>query len=246
MKKRSRKRVTLKRTVAVHRLEQILILVEENLRIAIEIESVMEEANAIVKALPRKNFFGAQTYNVIKQCLTLELAIALARLFDSGRKWKKRNKSDVASVPLLIHFLKQKRCRDVLLERARHWTPGSRDLNAADCTKAIEDALNSYLSVARSIGGRKALANLKDFRNVKLAHSLIGRLLEKLPTYDDLFLLVHVARNFTTSAKLAITGVNIDFAEIGQLRRDEAEVFWRVALTALRERDACKPPTCSA
>jgi hypothetical protein len=145
---------------------------------------------------------------------------------------------------LLVHFLKQKRCKSVLLTRARESTPNlasSAGLNARDCEEAINKALGSYSSLSQTIGGRRALAALKDFRNIKLAHSLMGKLLKKLPTYDDLFLMVNVAREVMTSAKLAVTGVNTDFIEIEKLRRRDAEFFWNIALRAVVAADGIWP-----
>lgn len=78
---------------------------------------------------------------------------------------------------------------------------------------------------------------LRGFRNIKLAHTLVGKILSGLPTYDDLFQMVEMARYFTTKAKLAITGVNTDYVEIGRIRRDEAEYFWKTAFEALARAD---------
>jgi hypothetical protein len=232
-----KKRITLPKSVAIKRLDDIWSLVEDNLRITIDVEAVLEEANAAVKSLPNKFFFGADSYNIAKQCMAFNLAIAAARLFDPGRKRGKKNRSDVASIPLLVHFLKQKRCRDILLDRARNWTPGLRgsdDKNAEDCNEAINNALTVYSSLIRSPQGRRALAALRTFRNVRLAHTLlIEDVLRNIPTYDDLFSLVAVAREFSIHAKLAITGTNTDFVEVGRLRRVDAEIFWRTALLAV-------------
>jgi hypothetical protein len=78
---------------------------------------------------------------------------------------------------------------------------------------------------------------LRGFRNIKLAHTLVGKILRGLPTYNDLFQMIEMARYFTTKAKLALTGTNTDYVEIGRIRRDEAEYFWKTALEALVKAD---------
>jgi hypothetical protein len=210
-------------------------MLDENIRIATEVEAVLEEANAVVKNMPNPTFFGAETYNTVRQCLSVELALAAARIFDSGRRRSKKNKSDVAGITLCIHFLQQRRCRKVLQSRAREWTPGlmlSSDMNAETCIREIDLAIAGYLSFARSPGGRRALAALKEFRNIKVAHSLFGKILKAAPRYDDLFMLIAIAREFIGHAKLAVSGVQTDYGELSRIKREEAMHFWRKALLA--------------
>jgi hypothetical protein len=236
---KKRRRSTLTRKAAIERMNSIFSLIEDNVRIAVDVEATLEEANIAIKKLSIKNFSGANCYNTLKQCMVLELAIVAARLFDKGGR-KKRNKSDVAAISLLVHFLRQKRCRDFLADSSRNWTPqipSLADSHERACRKSIEEALKAYSDLVRSPGGRKALRMLRGFRNIKLAHTLVGKILRGLPTYNDLFQMIEMARYFTTKAKLALTGTNTDYVEIGRIRRDEAEYFWKTALEALVKAD---------
>jgi hypothetical protein len=207
-------------------------LIHDDVRIALAAEANLEAANDIVRATPDHHRPGANAYNSVHQCISLNLAISLARLFDEGSTKRHPNLRDVASIPLMVRLLRQMRCRRVLVERAREWTPmmpGLADLHEAGCTKALNDAVAAYEVFAKSPEGRRILARLRDFRNRRLAHSLMVETLGTLPRYNDLFHLMDVARDVSDAAQLAIDGIAPDLPEHEQIVRRDADIFWRSA-----------------
>ena len=127
-KRKPRKRSTIKNADAIYRIDKMVPLIIENVRIAIKLESALETGNEVVREIRgdaehRPHWYGANCYNTVINSVTLNLALTLARLFDPGAKRMHPNKRDVASIPLLLRLIKQKRCRSALINRARDWTP---------------------------------------------------------------------------------------------------------------------------
>lgn len=233
MGRRKRKKpVCISRTVAVERLDAMMPLIFADVRIALATEANLVAANEIVLATPDERRPGARAYNSVHQSLVLNLAVSLARLFDEGGKKKHPNRRDVASIPLLLRLLRQKRCRKVLIDRARVWTPmvpAYADLHENACNRAIDDAINAFSRFAKSHPGRAALARLRNFRNNRLAHSLMLEALNSRPLYNDLFRLMDVAREVADAAHLAIQGMAPDLEDLEQAEKEEADAFWRSA-----------------
>ena len=82
------------------------------------------------------------------------------------------------------------------------------------------------------------MARLREFRNKQLAHNLIDDVIKALPTYNDLFALMDVARDVMEHAKLAIDGSNEDLLGAESIIRNEGEEFWDKALGAVFAADA--------
>jgi hypothetical protein len=61
---------------------------------------------------------------------------------------------------------------------------------------------------------------------------LIGAVIKAMPKYEQLFLLMDVARDVVDHAKLAIRGDNLDLKEVEKERRRAANAFWEPALKA--------------
>lgn len=233
MAKRKRKKpVRITTAEAVRRLDGMMGLIYEDVRIALAAEASLEAANDIVRATPNRTRPGISAYNSVHQGLSLNLAISLARLFDEGSSKRHPNLRDVASIPLLVRLLCQKRCRRALIARAREWTPmapGLADAHEAGCSRAVSDAVAAYVIFAKSSEGKRALARLRDFRNRRLAHSLMVEALSALPRYDDLFRLMDVARDVSDAAQLAIDGIEPDLLNHERIVRKDADDFWRSA-----------------
>jgi hypothetical protein len=230
--KKRRKRVVISQAEAVQRLEIMVPRIEEDVKIGLWAEATLEAANEIVLATPRLKRPGALAYRTISKSLALNLAVSLARLFDPGsRRWHP-NKRDIASIPLIIRLLKQRRCQKVLVERARSWTPhltGFEDTHADGCQRSINMAINAYNEVQNTPEGRAMLRRLRDFRNKRLAHSMMQDTLKALPRYKELFTLMDVARDATEGAKLAIDGQSMGLKDSEKTYREEADDFWRMA-----------------
>jgi hypothetical protein len=238
----ARKPRRLSRTTVIVRVDNMIKLILREVRVGIEVEAALEVANEVVKRdLREAKVYGASCYNSVRQSMALFLALTLAKLFEiptprSGETRATRyNRSDVASIPLMIRLLKQRRCRTALSKRARGWTPaltGTEDIHATFCERAIDRAIEAYDQIRRTRGRRSAIAKLKAFRDKALAHTLLGDALEKTPSYNELFLLMDVARDVTDQAKLAILGNGLDLKKVERERVRMAEAFWRPALTA--------------
>jgi hypothetical protein len=231
----------LKLAHALDRLDKMIELISPDVTIGIQTKAALETANGIVTGELRDvQFYGADCYNTAKQSMSLFLALMLAKLFETpslrGQSKSTRfNKSDVASIPLMIRLLKQKRCRTSLSMRARDWTPAfpSRaEINAKDCERAIDRAIEAYAKLRRTHAGRNAVAKLKLFRDKVLAHTLLGKVLKSAPLYREMFLLMDVARDVAEHARLAVDGRHLDLRESEEEQENICRAFWRPALTA--------------
>jgi hypothetical protein len=120
-KRKRRKPVTIKRGEAVRRLGGMLKVIYRDALMVLAAEAALETANDIVMASPDAERPGPVTYKTVAQSLELNLAMSLARLYDPGSKNWHPNKRDLASIPLIVRLLKQKRCQDELARRARAW-----------------------------------------------------------------------------------------------------------------------------
>lgn len=149
-RKKRKKRAVITRPEAIRRLRAMLKAIHGDLDIVLASEAALETANAIVKATPGAKRPGAHTYNVVAQSLTLNLAMSLARLFDEGAKRFKPNQRDLASIPLIVRLLRQKRCQDALARAARAWIPhmpSIADQQESACRKAATEAIAAYDAV---------------------------------------------------------------------------------------------------
>lgn len=223
----------------MHRVDNMAELIEQNVTSAMYIECALVAANNLIGENKSNVLNGAGCYNHgVKQSLLLTLAMTLARLYDEGTQSRHFNTRDVASIPLLARLLKQKRCRTVLMERARLWTRGIPHFEAtqvAACARAIDRALAANATLRRSHAARQAVKKLKDFRDKELAHSLMEKLVEAVPTINDLFLLMDVARNFSEDAIFAVKGLHHDLNQREEIRLKEARAFWMPIFGAVLE-----------
>lgn len=231
--RKRRKPVTISRREAVHRLKAMIARIEEDVKIGLWAEATLEAANTILVAHPNRMWPGADAYRTIAQSLALNLAISLARLFDPGTRRMHPNKRDIASIPLIVRLLSQQRCQRLLIEHARGWTPqleGFDETHARGCKRAISEALDAHADLNKTNGGRAATKKLREFRNYRLAHSMMTDMLKTLPTYNELFQLMDVAREVLEGAKLAIDGRSLDLKHSEEIYRAHADVFWTMAL----------------
>jgi hypothetical protein len=239
-KKQKKKRlVTITRDEAVRRVNAMTELLAQDVKSALWIRAAMEAANDEVVRFPDRHYDGAETYNAVAQSLMIALAVSACRLFDQGIRHRHPNKRDVASIPLLLRLLRQKRCRDYFIEKARHWTPhldGTEELNARSCETAIDEAMQSYNSLVSSHLGRNAVERLKAMRDHRIAHSLMKASPHALPRYSELFRAVDNARDVVSNVLLAVQGISYDLKDFEEVHRTDADTFWKAALAgATRE-----------
>lgn len=247
------KRILLSKAAALDRLERMLKLIDRDVSVALEVEAALEEANKIVVAdMQGVHFRGASTYGAIHLSGLMHLALVLARLFDWSAQrqlalvqrdrtrrvnpQKHPNRSDIASIPQLVHLLRQRRCRAEMAARARQWTPQIPNLeeaNVAACEIAVEAAISKYATLRQTPTGRQAMKSLAEFRNKELAHSLVGDGAAFKPKIRDLFLLVDVARDVLEKARLAIEGNHISLDDREKRLAREARAFWRASFDGI-------------
>lgn len=205
----------------------------EDTEFALAIEAALVSSNSIIGKSERQSY-GARCYNVVHQSMIAHLVVVAARLFDPAPKHKRPYNTDIASVPLLAHLLKQKRCQDELLTRARDWTPSIpslADANERSCQKAIDAALSAFYDFRNTRLGAGSLKRLKGFRDTVVAHSLRGAFEYKIK-HQELHEFVTVATTFTEQARLAIDGHHIDSAAERRELKRVSDAFWKPALAS--------------
>lgn len=243
-----RKRKTISRAEAVKRLGAMVKAINGDLERALAIEAALEEANRIVNATPDQIRPGPATYATIAGSLSIDLAITLARLFEPMQTEARKGggerplpyKSERATIPLIVHLLRQKRCRDELAKRVRQWLPSLpsiSDNREAACRKGCADAVEAYAAIRRDHEGRQGIARLTALRNNGIAHTLWTGPEKPGPQYRQLFRLADTAREVVEAALLAIDGNNADFLRVEEIRREDAARFWGHALRPVDEED---------
>ncbi|RJG43724.1 hypothetical protein [Mesorhizobium sp. DCY119] len=236
---KKKKRVLLSKADAIARLDKMMPILYRNVVNAIRIEATMEAGNSVVQAMPDKAFPGADAFNTIMQSLAFDLAMHLARLYDVGSRNRPVNSRDVASIPLAVRLLRQKRCQRELKARARKWLPDDRtfaNMFEQDCASALARASAGYADTFRGKFGRSGLKTLKVFRDTFMAHSLMTDVDVK-PIYNQLFRLTDCARDFVGDARLAVSGTNSSLEDQERIFTERAKKFWRMALLGERDDD---------
>jgi len=209
-----------------------------------QLHATLETGNKIILGLRNDEgrtpmWYGAHCYNIIKNNITFSLAITLAKLFDLGSVRFKPNRRDVASIPLLLRLVRQKRCISDLIKKTDTW-PGRITTNEKTVRRRIDSALSAYSALKKRHRGRKATENLKNFRDKKLAHSLIDVVLTELPRYEDLSYLLSVAMEVAGFLHLPIADWDYTPSESLEEAERQSEAFWSPAITAIIESE--KPP----
>jgi len=221
-------------------------LVEREVRIGLEVRASLETANDLIRKLHGKPYLAAGCVDSIQGSQAMHLALTLAKLFEMPRPRngethaRRYNRSEAASIPLLIRLIRQRRVRAHFASAARRWTPQIpefADKHARDSLDAFDRAIESYASFCGSRAGRSAILRLRSFRNKLLAHLLVTRPSQVRSTYRDIFLLLTAAQEVVEHSALAINGHNLD---LGAYERDKvlrAKAFWEVSLPAVISAD---------
>lgn len=236
MAKKRRKRKTLTVIEAIARVNTMIERIDVDVRTGSRVEQVLEEGNKIVGCIPVKNNSHAATYNCIKQSLVMNLAMTVARLYDNGSRRFSANDKDIASIPLMIRLVKQKRCQKKIIETAfKNWFPVDtsehfKNKSRDDAKRAIEKAIQIYEERVSSARHRHYKTLLKRLRDSELAHSKLEEYLDRKPTYNQLFHLMDAARDITELVALAVRGNNIYYSELVVSMNSNANKFWNKAL----------------
>lgn len=230
--KKPKKPVRISNAEALRRLDSMSPILFKNIQSALRIEATMIVGNDIVGNLSDKGFPGAGAYNCIMRSLAYDLAMHLARLFDLGIRNRHVNRRDVASIPLTIRLLRQKRNKKALGARARNWKNPDKyysDSFEQDCHTAIQKAIENYSATFIGAYGKGGLKTLKEFRDNFMAHSLITTSTAN-PIYHHLYRLTDSARDTVKEIRLAVEGRADDLEAHERIFTENAEDFWRRAL----------------
>ncbi len=237
---------------ALRRVKLIVPMLHLDVRTAVLAHAVMEASNDIIpEGMEGLHNEFAVTFNAVQQALAMKLALDIARIFDLSSSQKRPPETqDQASVLVLTALLKRADVQTALENAAaRGWYPGDeyigvgapsagfraavetieadhRSEDRMACRQAIKDflAATACLETSGSIE-EGALRRIRDFRNRRLAHSLIDKHPDALPQYADLNALLEVAKVAARHAKFAVEGGNIDFEESARSDRANAEGY---------------------
>ncbi len=230
----------LSKARAIELADSMLPHIQREVYWGLEIEVAMEAANDVVQGGYRgKTFYGANTFNVVVNALAIELSLVLAKLFEipsprPGRSAADRfNRSDIASIPLLVRLLRQKQCCTHYVSLSMDWEFGiGKAMNgeAPVVARTAERLISRYGSARRSPKYQVAMKRIRDFRNIRVAHSLMIQ--PTMPIYKDLHMLMDLARETLQDMRLVMKGEAVDLLEKESIRRREAAHFWAAALPA--------------
>ena len=140
---------------ALRRTERITSLLAKDSWYAIRARSALHTAHDIIwdHDYNRPSEF-ADTYNVVQNSLALNVALAVARVFDvSDPDRHPVEQQDKASIPVLATLLMRPDVQDALAEKARDWHPqlmGGAELGEASCREALSTALALYETYIKS------------------------------------------------------------------------------------------------
>ncbi|AMX97879.1 hypothetical protein EOA22_31780 [Mesorhizobium sp. M7A.F.Ca.US.014.04.1.1] len=232
---------------AMCRLDLMLKALESEIRGAIWAKATLEVGNTIVMAdYHGQTFDGANCYNVLRNSTQTALILSLCKLFERprGRQGKSEvtafNRSDLASIPVFLHLLRQKRCRAKLVERASTgWDGNSLGMSKmweGDCMAALHRCDDTARRLTSPLG-RRAAAALGVFRDDHVAHLYAEPRVWNANRYNELFLLLDIASDLVSHACIAFRGCNLDFKEREEIWMGEAHAFWKPALAAATAAD---------
>lgn len=241
-------------------------MLRHDVETAILSHEVMEAQNAIIpKGLDGLYSDFAQTYGAIQNALVLKLAMDVARVFDSSARFPVE-RQDMASVTVLGMLVEQVGVVDELTARASFWISWIEWANddnsfrppeieaaakeimneeqAAD-TETCKSALAEIAKLANRLSDptsaeASALSRLTGFRNQRLAHSLFDKEPDAYPKYEDLTLLLEIAKSAARLSSMAVEGLSVDFAEQTSRSRENAEGYALTVLDGLK-RSAREP-----
>jgi hypothetical protein len=210
------------------------------MELAIASQQTLQAANEALQKLAASNrtFWSIACAELIARSVTLELALVLARLFDPGARIRHPNQKNIASIPLLLRLLSQKRCQKHFINRTHPWF---REAQAQArnfplrCSQALAEVGTIYRRGKKKSEVRRALKVLKYFRDKQLAHNVFDAFDGVRPTYAQLFALTDFASEVLKPAIFAVDSSDYRFEAIHEFWKGQASHFWRRALADHRK-----------
>ena len=225
----------------INRSARLVGLVLKDAREAVACHACFIGANDGVQPSPEGRpalaFFGADVFAVARFAALTHLALLLARLFDPGPSDVTIDKTDLASVPILMRLLVDKAVGRHFVAEARGWTPdldGLEEIHAAGAEETLREAAAIWDAFAASPEGAHAVAALKRFRNRALAHTLDKAFSGAVPTINDLSRLVDCLVAIARPLSLALRGEDWDIAGSSRRKIRHAREFWHRAIEGNR------------
>lgn len=240
--KKTKRATPVPTATAMSRLDLILSALDRETRVAIWAKVTLEVGNNIVMAhYHGRKFGGANCYNMLRNGTQTALILALCKLFETPRARQGQsgvtalNRSDLASIPVFLHLLNQKRCRARLVARAAAgWNGEALGLSekwTKDCRAALERCDETTRRL-KSVQGRRAMATLAGFRDDHVAHLYAKPRPWNANRYNELFLLLDIAAELVSHASIVFRGCNLDLKDFEESWMEEARAFWAPALAA--------------
>jgi citrate synthase len=206
------------------RLRVTVMKVRMDYEHTLDVECSMCAASDVVRALGSTESDCASAYNAALTSMKIHFSLSLSRLLDDTRLRKRNgrapNSTDLASVPLLIRFIRQKRCRDLLVKE----NPGA--------AKSIDAALRTYSAKLCSHSAVMTRRKLKALRNHYLAHSLILEAKLPGPRFNQLFSLSRSIGVVVSHLCSAIEDYQWDIDSERDVLSEQARQFWSMAFSA--------------
>ena len=222
----------------INRASRIADLVIADAKQALSCHACFVAANDAVRNLALGGgpvvFADASTFNMAHFAQLAYLSLLLARLFDPGPQDKAAQRTDIASIPILMRYLAMQEVREHFATEARRWTPHldrMEDAHAETVEVAVRDTLAAWDAIQATPEGAITLAGYKRFRNQVLAHTL-DTTKAGLPIVNDVLRLVDGLIPLVTSLPLIFRGEHWQAANGHRIDLNQGRAFWRRALKA--------------
>lgn len=128
-KKPSKARKPLPIGEVARRIRRMVKLIDGQTRIALEVRASLETANTLILEQNGRQFDAARCVTPIQGSQAMFLTRPWPSIFEMPRRRRgesyarRYNRSDAASIPLLLRLTHQQRARTFFAAKARGWTP---------------------------------------------------------------------------------------------------------------------------
>jgi hypothetical protein len=235
--------MNMKAEVDLDRLEQVIKLLDTNVRHAIRIASYFERAayvNADVKAYFDQSL-AANGYNQVMDSLYFELILTMARLYDNPREISKAKKT--ASIPVAGSILALQNVQETLKERLleRHDMSSTVDADASDILRlndSVREKINHrlldvprILNDCQKIGSGHLVQRIRKARNDLLAHTSISPASNNKLAYGDAEKLLKFTKVIVERLQSVVCSYHISYQHECDEAIKLASIFWERVLT---------------
>jgi hypothetical protein len=235
--------MNMKAEVDLDRLEQVIKLLDTNVRHAIRIASYFERAayvNADVKAYFDQSL-AANGYNQVMDSLYFELILTMARLYDNPREKSKTEKT--ASIPVAVSILALQNVQETLKERLleRHDMSSTVDAEASDILRlndSVREKINyrlldvpKILNDCQEIGRSHLVQRIRNARNDLLAHTSISPASNNKLAYGDAEELLKLTQVIIERLQSVVCSCHISYQHECDEAVKLASIFWERVLT---------------